>query len=112
LSVSFRINVNVSKLKKGEADTVKRCILGSWYAFNYEDIAIAENGKTVYAQADGGLSMMDDTEFARNFAEDVWTELKRFVPVSVSAACLDNIPTEEYDFDKEMYREWQLDQRS
>ena len=99
MSTMFRMSATVSKLKKKEIPLVKEALSG-W------DWDVTDQKDSIFAHGDMSLGGgMDDQEMAHNVRDAVWEITKRFVPIEMSAACLEHIPTEYYEFTEDDYEE-------
>ena len=106
MSSRFRINLSISKLKKEEINKIDNLVKKMW---DWEDVFsyVDKRNRNIHASGEGSFnSCLTDEEFARELAESVWKKIKRFVPVNVTATCLENLPYEEYDFDEDRYEDW------
>ena len=103
MSASYKISVTVEKLKtKIEANKVKKILDGY-----FSDVEIYPVEKLFYisVNSDNYNGGWDIESTANDIAIEIWKSLKRFVPISFSAACLENLPWENFEYDRERYRD-------
>ena len=107
MSSMFRFSINVEKLKKEEIKKVKTYLETMWGWADLSDYLDERNKRyTLYGCGEGSLSCYTDDEFSREIAQGLWEKIKRFVPINITTTCLENLPYEEYTYDKDEYLEW------
>ena len=101
--MDFRIDV--ASLTEKEIEKVKEEIDDLW-DIDCDGCNVNENGD-LYAVGEGYLIGGEmEEEFCTRAAHQLWETLGRFMPIQIYATFLEQIPSEDFVFDEDNYKEF------
>ena len=103
MSRYYRANVSITKPRSGRETAIAEALMDFW---GFEDLIASSDG--LVSEADGNLAGgRTEDEFARELAQCVWAANQGFCNVAVNMTYLEELPSEEYVFDRQdEHDEW------
>ena len=104
MSRQYGMSIEVHKITAEEFESVKAVIESEW---DEGDPFYNKTTNTLSTYAEGSLAGGEtEKEFVTRLSRAIWTELKRFVEVTVGATYLEDLPFESYTADEDDYEQF------
>ena len=94
----------VETLKSGTITSIINELENIWFSEGLEIDETEEGKKTIWGGAEGRLCGGEgEEEFSKRVADAVWSIAKKYLPISIKATYLEELPFEEYVFNEKDY---------
>lgn len=107
MSRYYCMNIEIKEAETLESSTITSIVnelKNIWFSEGLEIDETEEGKKSIFGGAEGRLCGGEgEEEFSIRVADAVWSIAKKYLPISIKATYLENLPFEEYVFDEKDY---------